>query len=59
MSDSLNTAAKRAREVLAYCKLWTDGDAATVLSQPERKILEHRVVVIDKVIKMLDNSILS
>lgn len=48
------SAAKRAREVLLYCKLWTEGDVQTLHLRPERKVLEHRIRVISEAIQMLD-----
>ena len=48
------SAANRAREVLLYCKLWTEGDVETLHLRPERKVLEHRISVISEAIQMLD-----
>jgi hypothetical protein len=54
LAEARGSAAKRAREVLLYCKLWTEGDVGTLHLRPERKVLEHRIRVIAEAIQMLD-----
>jgi hypothetical protein len=49
-----NCMAARAREVLSYCKMWTEGDLETLHLRPERKVLEHRIRVISEAMQMLD-----
>lgn len=53
-AEAHGSAAKRAREVLLYCKLWTEGDMELPHLRPERKCLEHRIGVIADAIKQLD-----
>lgn len=54
LAEAHGSAAKRAREVLLYCKLWTEGDVETLHMRSERKVLEHRIRVISEAIQMLD-----
>ena len=53
-AEAAGSAAKRAREVLLYCKLWTEGDMELPHMRPEKKCLEHRISVIAEAIKQLD-----
>ena len=48
------TAAKRLREVLLYCKMWTEGDIETLHLRPERKVLEHRIRLMSEAIQIFD-----
>ena len=54
MEAAHDSAAKRMREVLLYCKLWTEGDVETLHLRPERKVLEHRIRVISEAIQLFD-----
>lgn len=53
-AEARSSAAKRAREVLNYCKLWTEGDMELMHLPPDKKCLKHRISVIAEAINMLD-----
>jgi len=54
LAVATGSAEKRAREVLTYCKLWTEGDMELPHRPPEKKCLEHRISVITEAINLLD-----